>query len=482
MILTFLISLLAAVGPLLRGSWDLWAQSILLLAVVSGFGLWLLTRIAVGFVPLPSNRLMVWTGLLAILSAASAWASPVPGPARAQWFVFLGGLWIFPAMAAVGKDERTRIDQAVRAGAWVLMLLAFHEHFILHVERPTSTLLNQNVYAGAVLMLLPLALERGDWLLGIGLFWSLWWTRSAGAWLGLAGALAITQRRSNPMLSRVGMAVAVVCGVILYARLQTPEVLHRWGWWRAAWAMAAHRPLLGYGPGTFAYVLSAYRALSPFGLYSLYAHQYFLETAAGFGLPFALLWFAGLWRGLARAGAYKRFAVFAVLIQSLWDYPLSVPGLFWLFCYCAASAIPDSPRGVNVPSPRRPIAAVLVVGLGWFFCGNIWSLWSASRAAVAAAEAEAAGEFGKARELLAKAGKLNPLDAERALLEADVELRDAAGRPGDLLAAAAALEEAAFLNPYRPATWTQLARVYRMMGRDALAALVERRSERFLPR
>lgn len=463
----------------MRGAWDLWAQSLIHLAVVAGLTAWLLARIAVGYVPLPENRTLVWTGLLAALSAASAWASPVPGLARPQWFVFLAGLWLFPAMAALSKDERTGIDQMIRAAAWVLMVLAFYEHFKLHVERPTSALLNQNVYAGAVLMLLPLALERGDWLLGLGLFWSLWWTRSVGAWLGLAGALAITQRRASPLWSRAGMAVVLICGVVLYGKLETPEVLHRWGWWRAAWAMAVDRPLTGYGPGAFAYVLSAYRRLSPFGLYSLYAHQYLLETAAGFGLPFALLWFGGLWRGLMRGGNYKRFAVIAVLIHSLWDYPLSIPALFWLFCYCSASAIPDSPRGVNLPSSYRPVAAVLVAALGLAFGGNVWSLWAAQRAALRAQESVEAGRFEDARREVERARRLNPLDPESALLAAQIELK-APAQAGSRLAAAAALEEAVELNPYRPATWTQLAGVYRMMGQDALASRTAERGQRLL--
>lgn len=487
MILPALVALLAAVGPLLRGSWDLWAQALLHLLVISGLTLWLLTRIVVGFLPLPSNRVMAWIGVLTALAAASAWASPLPGFARPAFYVFLQGLWIFAAMAALSKDERTVIDQLIRVGAWILMALAFHEHWSLGLERPASALLNQNIYAGVVLLLLPLALERGDWLLAAGLLWSLLWTKSAGAWLGLAGALAITRRRDHPAWAKLGVAVVLICAVVVYGRLDTPEVLHRWGWWKAAWAMAVDRPFSGYGPGSFAYVLPAYRSMAPYGLYSLYAHQYFLETAAGFGLLFALVWFGGLWRVVMSEGHYKRFAVIAMLLHSLWDYTLAIPGAFWLFCYCAASAIPDSSRGVNIPSAYKPVAAALALGVGLAMTGGVWSLWAADRTIALASVAFEEGRLEEAGRRLEAARRLNPLDAERPILAAAVELRGAAGGSssqgfGPLLAAAAALEEAARLNPYRSSTWVELASVYRSMGRSTLAAQVEERAAAVRPR
>jgi tetratricopeptide (TPR) repeat protein len=176
--------------------------------------------------------------------------------------------------------------------------------------------------------------------------------------------------------------------------------------------------------------------------------------------------------------------VIAVLLHSLWDYTLAIPGLFWLFCYCAASAIPDSPRGVNIPSPYKPVAAALTLGLGLAVAGAVLAPWAAQRALVGAEASLEQGRFAEARGRLETSGRLNPFDAERPLLAAAVELREAplpSQGLGPLLAAAAALEEAVTLNPYRPATWSQLAVVYRAMGRGALAADAERRAARHLP-
>lgn len=484
MILPGLFALLTAVGPLLRGCWDVRAQSLLHLTLVVGLCAWIVSRVAVGYIPLPSRRVLLWSGLLAVLGAASVWTSPVHGLTLAPWGAGLGALWMFPAMAALSKDQRASVDQAIRAGGWVLLALAFYQHFALGDERPASALLNQNAYAGAVLLLLPLAAERRDWLLALGLVWTLWWTRSVGAWLGLSVALALTQRRRRPFLFWSGGAVALVCAVAIYGKLGTPEVLHRWWWWKAAAAMAMDRPFLGYGPGAFAYVLPAYLPARSGGLYSLYAHNYPLETLAEYGIPFALLWFAGLWRCLTRIGSHKGFGVLAALIQSLWDYPLSIPSNLWLFAYFAASSIPDSAEGINVPARRKLPAALTAAGLGWMLCGRVIDGWRGYRLTGLAVESLEAGDLDAATARLSRARSLRPQDPEVPMLAAALEIRrarssTAAAARGAWSQAAAHLERAVRLNPYRASLWTELALAYRRLGRPEDAEAVLRRSRRY---
>lgn len=464
MILPALTALLVAVGPLLRGAWDPWAQALLEAAVVCGLALWLTSRVLLGFIPVASPRTIAWAVALAALGAASAWSSPVHALARGGYWVFLCGLWLFPAMGALGKDGRSRVDQAVRASAWALMTLAFYQHFRLGDARPASALVNQNIYAGAVLMLLPLAVEMRDWLLALGLAWSLCWTHSLGAWLALSAAVALTQRRRAPWLFWPAAAAAAACAVVLYGRLDSPELLHRWGWWKAAAAMAADRPLTGFGPGSFAWVLPAYRDRAPYGLLSLYAHQYPLETAAGYGLPFALLWFGGLWRCVTRDESHKRFAAVAALLNSLWDYPLSMPANFWLFCYCAASTIPESGLGVNVPSRRKLPVAAAACGLGLALLSRALAAWSADGHLARADAALAAGALDEARVEADRGAALSRGDPQARLLAGAVE-----ERRGHWLSAAAQLEEAARLDPYRGPTWVELSWVYRRLGRPELA-------------
>jgi len=473
--LPLLAALLTAAGPLARGSWDLWAQAVLAFCVVAGTCAWLFSRILVGYVPLPSRGLLAWVAALSLVGSLSVLASPVRGLIEADWMVFLCALWIFPAMTAISKDQRGWIDSSVRVSAWILMVLAFYQHFSLHEDRPASALLNQYVYAGAVLLFLPMAVEKKDWLLVIGLFWSLVWTKSVGAWLGLAVALGVTQRRASPFWFWTGAAIASVCAVLIYAKLETPEVLHRWWWWQAAARMAIDRPWLGFGPGAFAYVLPHYVDRPQTGLFSLYAHQYPLEILSGYGVVFACLWFGGLWRCLSRGSSHKTFGAIAILVHSLWDYPLSIPSNLWLMSYFAASSVPDSDEGINIPSRHKAPALLLVVGVGTVLISGVMRLWDGQKYAARASEAYSAGRLEEARRWNSLAKDRTPENPELYMEAAEFEIA-----AGDWLQASAELERANWLNPYRPATWTQLQVAYRKLGRPAAAAGALERSKAFV--
>lgn len=476
-----LIALLAAVGPLLNGSWDLWAQSFLLLALIAGSAAWLCGRLVVGYLPLPSTRTLAWAAGLAALSGFSAYLSPLSSYAVAAWRALLPALWIFVAMSAVSKDERSYIDEAVRAAGWALVLLAFYQRFHYGLERPCASLLNQNVFAGSILLLLPLAAQKQDWVLSAGLLICLWWSKSVGAWLGISCALALT-RRAGQIGLWLGGIIGFVCLVIVYGKLQSPDVMHRWQWWSAALRMAAERPLLGFGPGTYAYVLPAYEDPGR-PLASLFAHQHFLETAAQCGLPYVLLWTAGLAHCLRRGGPHKRCGAVAVLVQSLWDYSLSIPAVLWLFSYFSASSIPESSRGVNVPARWKLPLAVLVLAAAGSAAKMVSTQWRADRLLASAAAAVLNRKDGASEEQALRlldlsfeaaphpdtarlAGEINLSLARRQAPEASM---------GRLLEAAAHLEASARLNPYRGTTWLLLEDVYGRMGRPDLARRARRR-------
>lgn len=482
--LPLLIGLLVAAGPLLNGSWDLWAQSVVALCLVFGTAAWLCGRILVGYLPLPSTPTLAWAVSLAALAWVSAAASPLSAYTVPSWRALAASLWIFPALAVVSKDERGAVDQAVRAASWALVLLAVYQRLQFGIDRPYASLLNQNVFAGAILMLLPLAVQRRDWLLSATLVLCLWWTRSVGAWLGLAAALAFT-RRTGPAGLWLGGAVGFVCLVALYAKLQSPEVGDRLRWWASAWEMIKDRPLLGFGPGAFAHALPAYQ--TP-GQGSLFAHQHLLELAAELGLPFALVWLAAVARWLRQGGPHKRFGAVAILVQSLWDYALSIPANLWLFSYLTASSIPETSRGVNVPARwKLPgcAAAMLLAAAGGL---AVERHWRAER--LRARAAELLYEGGRDGRPVPRAA-LRPETAEKALalLEKSAEVADhpetarlAAGvelmlgrEQGRLLAAAAHLERAATLNPYRASTYGALENLYRRLERPDLAADAARR-------
>lgn len=470
--IAFLVGLLAAGGPLMRGSWDLWSQSILLLLLTAGFGSWLCGRAAVGFLPLPSNRLAVWLSFLACLGFISSYGSPLAAYAVPAWRPILAGLWIFLAASVLSKDDRSRVDQAIRAAAWVLLLLAFYQKFGQGIDRPPSSLVNQNVFAGTILMLLPFSVSKKDWLLTAGLLLVLLWTRSVGAWLGLAGALFFTRRHSGWLGKWMGLALGAACAVAIYSKFQSPEMLHRWQWWGAAARMICDHPLFGSGPGTFRYMLPAYQTPGQFS--TIYAHQHVLGTAAAFGIPYTLIWLAGLVHCLRMAGSpSKRFGIMAIFIHSFYDYPLEMPGNLWLFCYLASSAIPERRFGVNIPARYKIPAGLTAAGLAAALIGVIWGQWQSDRLKVGVyASLEKGGAAVEAAGRLRRAAALTQ-DPEFGRLALEVALRrdpEVSSETGRLLDAAAALEGSARLDPYRSSTWVGLQRLYRDLGLEELAA------------
>lgn len=471
-----LVGLQVAAGLLLRGAWDAWAQALVLLLIIAGAGLGLAVQSAAGRVRLAARGVSLWVGALILLSLASALTSPVPAYALPAWAAAAVGLWLIPAATFLDADDRILVEQAVRVAAWVLTLLAFYQY--LHGDaRPAAAFPNQNVFAGAILLLLPFAVRRRDPLLVVGLLCALWWTRSVGAWLGLAAALLLGRRAVGSAAAWAGALAGCVGLIAAYAKLESPETLHRWAWWAAAWRMGNSAPLLGLGPGSFAYALPAYVPAGS-GLSTLYAHQHFLETFAERGGPYLILWVIGLVVLLVRARPGLRVGLVAALVHGLVDYPLSIPGVFWLFCLSAGWTLPESDEAAPVRGAWRISTAIAALAVAAALGFAVERGWRAERLRARAVDDFALGA--PARQIAAELAQSERLrhHPETARFSAELALsRAAAGEePGRrLVEAAADLELAASLDPYRASNWILLEEVYRRLGRPADAADARRR-------
>jgi hypothetical protein len=481
-VLTALVGFQVAAGLILRGAWDSWSQALVVLVLTAGVGVRLAAGAFRGRVELPAKAPALWAGALILLSLCSALLSPVHAYALPSWAAAAAGLWLFPAATLLNAEERVRVEQAVRAAAWLLVLLAIYQR--VHGDaRPTSALPNQNVFAGAVLLLLPFAARRGDVLLGAGLLACLWWTRSVGAWLGLSVALMLNRRAVGAAAFWAGAAAGFAGLVAVYAKLESAETAHRLVWWGAAWRMGAGAPWLGLGPGAFAYALPSYAPGLP-ALSSLYAHQHFLETFAECGGPYLALWALGLGALLLRAKPALRVGVVAALVHGLVDYPLSVPGVFWLFCLSAAWMLPESDAAAAVRSSRRIPAAVAALAAAGAFALWIGCGWRADVLRSRAVEDFSAGAPpAQVERELALSEKLRP-HPEAARMRAELALAQAAA--GDeparrMTEAAEDLERAVSLDPYRASNWSLLESVYRRLGRGADADGARRRGARTCP-
>ena len=344
--LAALVGVQIAAGLLLGGALDLGTRVGLFVLIIVGVALWLCGGVLRGRIPLPTRRVFLWAALLAGIFLISTKLAPASVGMMPAWAAAAAGLWLFPAVTLLSEEGRLRVEKFLYAAAWLMVLLAVRQ-WLDGEASPSSTLADPAAFAGAILLLLPTAARRGDWALAAGLVVCLWWTRSVGAWLGLSAALLLHRRAVGPVAFWAGVAAGFAVMVAAYADLHSPGALHLLDGWGAAWRLALDAPWLGQGP--------------------LHAsvHQHFLETAAERGWPYLLLWVAGLTLLLRRAAPVLRFGPIALLVYGLVDSPLSVPGAFWLFCFCAASAQQESEDAAAVRASRRiPVAAILLV-LAW---------------------------------------------------------------------------------------------------------------------
>jgi len=475
MLLDLAVGTLLCLAPLLQGSWDLWSQTgVRLAALALGAG-WLSWRIFTGAVPVPDRRTLLWAGVLAACTLAAAAASPLHA---LSWPDAANGLFAIALVCAaplLTRQGRAGVETALRATVWLLWALAFYQRFFLHELPPASALINPNVFAGYLLMAVALAWRWHDWPLVAAGLWALGWTHSLGAWMSLSAALILLGWRRSAPFFWAGVFAAFCAGIALYGKLQDPESAHRLVWWGAALRMVADRPWLGWGPGAFAYLLPAYRPDAVGGLGSLYAHQAWLEIAVGWGLPAALVLLAAVASSLWSARGVVRLGLLAACLHSLGDYSLLIPANLWLFAYLLGTTLPGEPVLVSVPSRRKPLALLAALAatsaLGWAMA----SVWQADRLTAQAQEAAANADIPTTRRLLEEARGLAPLWPNPTLLMARVAERT------DPALAVKIQERATELNPYRPASWRDLAQMRAALGDKAGAEAAIADGRRYIP-
>lgn len=466
--------LLLGLAVLLHGAWEPEFRAAFFLAAMPALAAWVSAGLLRGAPRLPRPAAAAWLCALALLGGLSALASPLPAAAFPAWRSQILGLVAFAMGSLLRAEERLDADRALRLCAWGLLILGFVVPWSSgRVPRPGAALGNENILAGMILLLLPSALIGRDWILTAGLGWLLVWTGSAGAWLGVAVAAAIAVREKAAGRWLLPAAVLAFAAVFafkfsLYGASGPEKLGDRLRWWEAAWRLARERPWLGFGPGSYAFAAASDAGWA--GIWkSRFAHQGFLEAAVENGFPFAALLFGGLFARLRRpvSGApwWRRLGAWAVLIESLVDYPLSIPAGFWLFCYLAGAADAVPAAKIEIPGIWRRPAAAAVLGLAVLACLPALDRLRADRLRERAADVlHEAGGPARALELLRRSAEL----ADDPETERDMALIVLSGlrdrRAGGLRAGAVYLARAAKLDPFRRSTKTMLANVERDLG------------------
>ena len=233
--------------------------------------------------------------------------------------------------------------------------------------RVMGTLVYPNALAGAVLLLLPLALTLAFgakklrpairaivivltcFLGGAGFFW----TGSKLGWLiAMAlGGLYLFRLKWPARLKIAALAAIAVLGLGIFAvrfhnyfAAGATSAGARLDYWRAAVQTTAKNPLVGTGPGTFQRPYEQIK--SPDAEMARLAHNDYLEQFSDSGIPggiFYSAWIAlalisigrKVWKSGIHAGGPSalRFAIFIGLlgwfVQGVGEFSLYIPALAW---------------------------------------------------------------------------------------------------------------------------------------------------------
>ncbi|MFN0067813.1 MAG: O-antigen ligase family protein [Limisphaerales bacterium] len=348
------------------------------------------------------GALAFWLGWQVLAALATGW----PMATRLVLPHFLAcGVCFAVGLAALARVPETRVFFLCLAAALAgVIALGFEQHFgglaatrrmmieqsggqlppemLARLERGRifSTLVYPNALAGALLLLLPVALvtawrmleSRGPRLagaaagtLGLAGLACLVWSGSKAGWLLALGLGALAGWRV-PVARRwrvAALVVALVAGLAFFVvryreRLADPtSVVARLEYWRAAARAAAARPLFGLGPGGFKDFFA--RTKPAEAEMARLAHNDFLQQASDSGLPGALAYAVFVAGGLAwlarrawRDGDLRQRAVWLGLLgwfaQGLVEFGLYLPATAWtafaLFGWLAGTAAAGGER------------------------------------------------------------------------------------------------------------------------------------------
>jgi len=131
----------------------------------------------------------------------------------------------------------------------------------------------------------------------------------------------------------LSVALAAVVGLqVTIEKFSEPEPYRvRAELLRSSLAMAAERPLAGFGLGTWPIVYPAYARFDN-GFTANHAHNDWAEWAAEGGVPFvALMGLLALWSVRPALDSLWGIGVLAVFLHSLVDYPLREPAVAAVF-------------------------------------------------------------------------------------------------------------------------------------------------------
>ncbi len=467
---------LLSLSPILGGLITQQEASLVFFLAVLILGIEISRRVWNDAAQMPPIPLLLWAIFLSLISFVSAFLSPIPVQALIAWRSLVLGLWIIPLLSPLSPSARAKIDQAIFFSVYILCAYAAVQIFIFRHLEVASFFPNANIFASFIVLLLPLAWEQKRVFLAACLTLMLLATKSVGAWFSLATAALIFQKQMPRKIKLLAFFIFTLC-LVLIAKKPAFDFQNRWMWWQAALRAIAQRPWLGVGPGVLTYIIPV--ELSGHLLRSIYAHQFYLQTAAECGMPYLIVFLAGIFLILPKA-PMKRLAIVAALILGFWDYSLSVPAIFFIFCYLAASEVSQPPELNPLGNFRFPLAIFILI-LTAILVKPAWARWNEERLKVEGISLfNRHAPIAEVRQEFLKSLLWAP-DADVERLVAEIDFRSSQEKSPhsqlELLSAIRHWKKAAQENPCRASNWKALSSLEQISGNpteaqsDSLKAL-----------
>jgi O-antigen ligase len=506
-------------------------RNLLVLALVGAVAVGLLDLGGVGTRGL--YQLFLWVLAAALLAT---WTLPVRWPGRPIALAALvaglyltarvvleppltGRGYVLAALAAVAYLCSRWLAAADRGAAqrlaWGLVAIGGVEAcWGLLQERPISgSLFNPNHFAGFLNLTLGLALGslHGVWrsrplaaLFGGGALLMVLGVLSSGSRAGVAVLLltlafvallvALRRLRERRPALRWTAAALLLIGFFAFGtyraltRSDVSDIVRRLTIYQDTVDLVADHSWTGVGAGMYAWRFRPYQSFDTDKRFD-HAHQDFLEVAAEWGLPIALLLF--VFFGWQVASAAEGFladrredardrglllgasaAATSMLAHGLVDFPLQIPVNLTAFAMVLGLCRAGRDRAAADPEPQlrplvvRAVVSVLLVGLG-AGAGRQLAETEIGRRALDAEDLEAVGDADPAWPMF---------HFRLGILRRDLPDRR------DLAVARRALERTVELNPYNWRYWFELGRLYESAGQLDLAETAYREALRLNPR
>ncbi|MFH1259391.1 MAG: O-antigen ligase family protein [Elusimicrobiota bacterium] len=292
-----------------------------------------------------------------------------------EFITWINCFFIYFFAANLKNKKHSLLIKTVVFWGILFVGFGFYQRFFLQVKNIDGNFANPNIFAGFLILVIPVIFLVPSPLVGEGrvrgnksrdakfcvstnfvgaiFLIALFLTGSLGGIFSLLLAwLVFYWSKFN---QKVRIALLLIIGLaliwVLWTKFQQPGVYNRLIWWQGALRMIGEHPWFGVGLGGFGRLYLKYKTA---GLNSTYAHNFYLQLASEIGI-IGLLIFLWLiyrfWRFSPFSGI--KIGIAAALIHNFVEYNLFLSSngfTFWLFLGMGIGAL--EPTKVNLKLSR----------------------------------------------------------------------------------------------------------------------------------